>query len=354
MKAIILCAGEGTRLRPLTHTGAKHLIPVANKPVVHYVIEDLIQAGITQIGVIVSPNVENAFKRDLKDGSQWGISIEYIMQLEPKGLAHAASCAKDFVGDDPFVMTLGDNLLEHGAGQYIKKFQEGDANAMVLLYEVDDPSSFGVAKLEGDRIVQLVEKPKDPPSNLAIVGVYMFDKNIFDAINKIKPSWRGELEITDAMQQLIDDGHRVAPATVQGWWHDVGQPNDMLEANRLLLERLDTCLDGDIDENTIIRGRVWVDKSAVVKNSELRGPLVIGPDVRIENSFIGPFSAVGQGCVIENSEVEYSILMEGCTIEGVKRVDHSMIGRNVKVGYKNTLPNAYRLIVGDNSHIELI
>ncbi len=354
MKAIILCAGEGTRLRPLTHTGAKHLIPVANKPVVHYVIEDLIEAGIKEIGVIVSPNVENAFKRDLKDGSQWGISIEYIMQTEPKGLAHAASCAREFVGDDPFVMTLGDNLLEQGMVQYIEKFRQGNVNAMLLLYEVDDPTSFGVAKLDGERIIQLVEKPKDPPSNLAIVGVYMFDKHIFEAIGKIKPSWRGELEITDAMQQLIDDGYMVAPATVQGWWNDVGQPNDMLEANRQLLEKLATCLDGDVDEATIIRGRVWVHKDAVVKNSELRGPLIIGPEARIENSFIGPFSSVGQGCVIEDSEVEYSILMEGCTVQGVKRVDHSLIGRNVKVGYKTTLPKAYRLVLGDNSHIELI
>lgn len=354
MKAIILCAGEGTRLRPLTHTGAKHLIPVANKPVVHYVIEDLIKAGISEIGVIVSPNVENAFKRDLGDGSQWGISIQYIMQAEPKGLAHAAACAQEFVGDDPFVMTLGDNLLEQGIVQYVEKFRNSDVNAMLLLYEVEDPTSFGVAKLDGERIVQLVEKPKDPPSNLAIVGVYMFDKHIFEAIGKIKPSWRGELEITDAMQQLIDDGYMVAPATVQGWWNDVGQPNDMLEANRLLLEKLDTCLDGDIDDATIVRGRVWVHKDAVVKNSELRGPLIIGPEARIENSFIGPFSAVGQGCVIEDSEVEYSILMEGCTVQGVKRVDHSLIGRNVKVGYKTTLPQAYRLVLGDNSHLELI
>lgn len=354
MKAIILCAGEGTRLRPLTHTGAKHLIPVANKPVVHYVIEDLIKAGISEIGVIVSPNVENAFKRDLGDGSQWGISIQYIMQAEPKGLAHAAACAQEFVGDDPFVMTLGDNLLEQGIVQYVEKFRQGNVNAMLLLYEVEDPTSFGVAKLDGERIVQLIEKPKDPPSNLAIVGVYMFDKHIFEAIGKIKPSWRGELEITDAMQQLIDDGYMVAPATVEGWWNDVGQPNDMLEANRLLLEKLDTCLDGDIDDATIVRGRVWVHKDAVVKNSELRGPLIIGPEARIEDSFIGPFSAVGQGCVIEDSEVEYSILMEGCTVQGVKRVDHSLIGRNVKVGYKTTLPKAYRLVLGDNSHLELI
>lgn len=354
MKAIILCAGEGTRLRPLTHTGAKHLIPVANKPVVHYVIEDLIEAGIDQIGVIVSPNVERPFRCELGDGSQWGISIEYILQKEPKGLAHAAACAKDFVGQDPFVMTLGDNLLEHGASRYVEQFKQGDANALILLYRVDDPSAFGVAKLEGDRIVQLVEKPKEPPSDLAIVGVYMFDHHIFDAISKIKPSWRGELEITDAMQQLIDDGHAVAPALVQGWWRDVGKPADMLEANRLLLEKIDPCLDGKIDKASILRGRVWVDKEAVIINSELRGPLIIGPGVRVENSFIGPFTAIGENCTIRGSEIEYSIVMESSTVQGVRRVDHSLIGRNVKVGYKTTLPKAYTLVLGDNSHIELV
>jgi glucose-1-phosphate thymidylyltransferase len=354
MKAIILCAGQGTRLRPLTHTGAKHLVPVANKPVVHYVIEDLVQAGVNEIGVIVSPNVENAFKRDLQDGSKWGIHIEYIMQIEPKGLAHAAACAREFVGEDRFVMTLGDNLLEQGASNYVKEFEQGDANAMILLYEVDDPSSFGVAKLEGNRIVQLIEKPKDPPSNLAIVGVYMFDHHIFEAIEKIEPSWRGELEITDAMQQLIDDGFNVAPALVKGWWRDVGQPSDMLEANRLLLEPLDTCIDGDVDKDTVIRGRVRVEKGAVVRNSELRGPLIIGPDAKIENSFIGPFSAIGEKCTVRDSEVEYSIIMEDSVVEGVRRMDRSLVGRNVTVGYNTKPPKAYQLILGDNSHIELI
>lgn len=354
MKAIILCAGEGTRLRPLTHTGAKHLIPVANKPVVHYVIEDLIRAGISRIGVVVSPNVERAFQRDLEDGARWGISIEYILQREPKGLAHAATCAREFVGAEPFVMTLGDNLLEHGMTPYVERFRRGDVNAMVLLHEVENPSSFGVAVLEGDRIVKLLEKPKVPPSKLAIVGVYMFDHHVFEAIGKIKPSWRGELEITDAMQQLIDDGHAVAPALVQGWWRDVGKPDDMLDANRLMLERLDTCVEGDIDAATVVRGRVRVSQGAVVRHSELRGPLIVGPDVRIEHAFIGPFTAIDQHCTISHSEIEYSIVMEGSTIQGVCRVDHSLIGRNVTVGFKTSLPKVHRLILGDNSHIELV
>lgn len=354
MKAIILCAGEGTRLRPLTHTGAKHLIPVANKPVVHYVIEDLIRAGIRSIGVIVSPNVERAFQRDLEDGTRWGISIEYILQGEPKGLAHAVACAQEFVGDQPFVMTLGDNLLEHGMASYVEKFKKGDANAMVLLHEVDNPSRFGVAVLEGDRIVKLLEKPKVPPSKLAIVGVYLFDRHVFDAIAKIKPSWRGELEITDAMQQLIDDGHAVAPALVQGWWRDVGKPEDMLDANRLMLERVDTRLEGDIDDATVVRGRVRLSAGSVVRHSELRGPLIVGPGVRIEHAFIGPFTAIDQNCTVIHSEIEYSIVMEGSTIQGVSRVDHSLIGRNVTVGYKTSLPKVHRLILGDNSHIELV
>jgi len=354
MKAIILCAGQGTRLRPLTHTGAKHLVPVANKPVVHYVIEDLVRAGINEIGVIVSPNVENAFRNDLKDGGRWGVRIEYIEQLEPKGLAHAAACARQFVGDDRFVMTLGDNLLEQGAAQYVKDFFNNEANATILLYEVDDPSSYGVAKLDGKRIVQLIEKPKDPPSNLAIVGVYMFDKHIFDAIGKIKPSWRGELEITDALQQLIDDGFTVTPALVKGWWHDVGQPSDMLEANRLLLEPLDTCIEGDVDAETVVRGRVRVEKGAVVRHSELRGPLIVGAGTRVENSFIGPFSAIAEGCAIKDSEIEYSIVMEGSSVEGVRRMDRSLVGRNVTVGYNQKPPKTYQLVLGDNSHIELV
>ncbi len=354
MKAIILCAGEGTRLRPLTHTGAKHLIPVANKPVVHYVIEDLVRAGIRQVGVVVSPNVERAFKRNLGDGSRWDAKIEYIVQREPKGLAHAAACAQDFLGDAPFVMTLGDNLLEQGVGAYVERFRREKAHAMVLLHAVDNPSAFGVAKLEGERVVQLLEKPKNPPSNLAIVGVYLFDPSVFEAIANIEPSWRGELEITDAMQRMIDDGLRVVPAQVEGWWRDVGKPEDMLDANRLLLEKIEPRLEGDIDQATTVRGRVWVEAGAVVRQSELRGPLIVGAGTRVERSFVGPFTALAEHCFVQNSEIEYSIVMEHSKVRGVQRIDHSLIGRHVEVGHNDGLPKAYTLILGDNSHVELI
>ncbi len=353
MKAIILCAGEGTRLRPLTHTGAKHLIPVANKPVIHYVIEDLVAAGVDQIGVVVSPNVERSFKRDLEDGAQWGVELGYIMQEEPKGLAHAAACAREFVGEDPFIMTLGDNLFEHGLSGHIDRFRREKPNALIGLYEVEDPSRFGVAKLEDDRVVRLVEKPKDPPSNLAVVGVYAFDRHIFEAIEKIEPSWRGELEITDAIQQLIDDGRTVVPALVEGWWRDVGKPDDMLAANRLMLERLAPANEGRVDEATVVRGNVTLGPGVSVVNSELRGPLIVGADTIIENAFIGPFTAIDRGCTIHESEIEYSIVMEGSTVRGVQRVDHSLIGRNVQVSHKLRPPRAYQLILGDNSTAEL-
>lgn len=354
MKAIILCAGEGTRLRPLTHTGAKHLIPVANKPVVHYVIEYLVEAGIRELAVVVSPNVARAFRRALGDGSRWGVALDYVLQEEPKGLAHAVACARAFVDEEPFVMTLGDNLFEYGLAGAVARFRDESPNALISLYPVENPRAFGVARLEDERIVQLIEKPQEPPSNLAIVGVYVFDPHIFEAIEKIEPSWRGELEITDAIQRLIDDGYTVLPELVHGWWRDVGKPDDMLDANRLVLQRLTPRLEGEVDEASTVRGTVALAPGARVIASELRGPIIVGENTTIEGAFVGPFTAIDRDCVVRACELEYSIVMEGSTIDGVRRVDHSLIGRSVRVTRKERPPRAYRLVLGDNSHAELL
>ncbi|MFN4218337.1 MAG: glucose-1-phosphate thymidylyltransferase, partial [Candidatus Bipolaricaulia bacterium] len=338
MKAIILCAGEGTRMRPLTYTGAKHLIPVANKPVIFYSIEAIAQAGINELGIVVSPHREEEFKLTVGDGSRWGMRISYILQRQPKGLAHAVSCAQEFVGREPFLVYLGDNLLENGVADVVREFERGHANASIVLYEVEDPRSFGVAQLKDGQIIRVIEKPTEPPSNLAIVGVYLFDEKIFDAIREIKPSWRDELEITDAIQRLIDKGYRVVPHLVQGWWKDVGKPDDMLHANRLLLERITTQIEGKLDSRSQIKGRVQVAPGANIINSELRGPLVIGEGAVIEDSFIGPFTAIGPRVTVRQSEIEYSIVMEGSRIEGIGRVDHSLIGRNVQISKKESRP----------------
>ncbi|MCL6643350.1 MAG: glucose-1-phosphate thymidylyltransferase [Candidatus Bipolaricaulota bacterium] len=354
MKAIILCAGEGTRMRPLTYTGAKHLIPVANKPVIFYSIEAVVQAGIKELGIVVSPHREEEFKIAVGDGSRWGVKISYILQHQPKGLAHAVSCAHEFVGRAPFLVYLGDNLLENGVTDFVREFERGHANASIVLYEVEDPRSFGVAQLKDGQIIRVIEKPKDPPSNLAIVGVYLFDEKIFEAIREIKPSWRDELEITDAIQRLIDKGYRVTPHLVQGWWKDVGKPEDMLHANRLLLERIMTQIAGELDGRSQITGRVQIAPGAQIKNSELRGPLVIGEGALIEDSFIGPFTAVGPRVTIRHSEIEYSIVMEGSQIEGIGRIDHSLIGRNVELTRSPVKPKAYKMMLGDNSKVGII
>lgn len=354
MKAIILCAGEGTRMRPLTYTGAKHLIPVANKPVIFYSIEAVAQAGIKELGIVVSPHREEEFQLTVGDGSRWGMKVFYILQHQPKGLAHAVACAREFVGREPFLVYLGDNLLENGVADFVREFERGHANASIVLYEVEDPRSFGVAQLQDGQIVRVIEKPKDPPSNLAIVGVYLFDEKIFDAISEIKPSWRDELEITDAIQRLIDKGYRVTPHLVQGWWKDVGKPDDMLQANRLLLERITPQIEGELDSRSQIKGRVQLASGAKIINSELRGPLVIGAGAIIEDSFIGPFTAIGPRVTIRHSEIEYSIVMEGSTLEGIGRVDHSLIGRNVQISKKDRRPEALSFVLADNSQIKLI
>lgn len=354
MKAIVLCAGEGTRMRPLTYTSAKHLIPIANKPVILYSLETIAAAGIQEIGIIVSPHREEEFKLTLGDGSRWGLKLSYILQHQPKGLAHAVSCAQEFVGREPFLVYLGDNLLEKGVTTFVTEFKRAHASASILLVEVEDPRSFGVAQLQDHQIVRVVEKPKEPPSNLAIVGVYLFDQRIFEAIREIKPSWRDELEITDAIQRLIDKNCRVTPHLVEGWWKDVGRPEDMLHANRLLLEGITTRIAGEVHARSQVTGRVHVAAGAKIVHSELRGPLVIGEDALIEDSFIGPFTAIGPRVQIKESEIEYSIVMEGSRLEGVGRIDQSLIGRNVAIGRKDRRPEALSFVLADNSQVRLV
>ena len=354
MKAVVLCAGEGTRLRPLTYTSAKHLIPVANRPVIHYTLDALREAGITDIGLVVSPNVEAEFEAALGDGSPWGVQISYIRQSDPKGLAHAVDCARDFVGDDPFLVYLGDNLLEQGVTGFVQGYEANPTAAGVMLTEVDDPTSFGVARLENDRVTELIEKPSDPPSNLAIVGVYQFDATIFEAIASLEPSWRGELEITDAIQTLIDDGHRVRPHLVQGWWKDAGKPEDMIDANRLVLEGLaDPQIDSDLPDDVQVAGRVSVAPNVTATNSVLRGPIVIGDGAVIRDAFVGPFTSIGAGVQLHDSEIDYSIVMADATIEGIRRIDHSLIGRNVRLRHRTQPPDAYRFVIGDDGEVDL-
>lgn len=354
MKAVVLCAGEGTRLRPLTYTSAKHLIPVANRPVIHYTLDALREAGVTDIGLVVSPNVEAEFKAALGDGSPWGVRLSYIRQSDPKGLAHAVGCAREFVGDDPFLVYLGDNLLEQGVEAFVRDYEADPTAAGIMLTEVDDPTRFGVVRLEGDRITELVEKPNDPPSRLAIVGVYQFDPSIFDAIDRIEPSWRGELEITDAIQTLIDDGKTVRPHRVQGWWKDAGKPEDMIDANRLVLEGLcDPPIQSDIADDSQISGRVAVAEDVTVQRSVLRGPLVIGEGAVIRDAFVGPFTSIDRNVHLSESEIEYSIVMAEATIEGIRRVDHSLIGRNVRLRHRTQPPDAYRFVIGDDGEVDL-
>ena len=350
----MLCAGEGTRLRPLTHTSAKHLIPVANRPVIEYTLDALREAGLRDVGIVVSPNVEEEFRAALGDGSRFGLQLSYIIQERPRGLAHAVQCAREFVGDEPFLVYLGDNLLEQGVKAFVQAFEGGDANALLLLAEVDDPRRFGVAELRDGRIVRLVEKPKEPPSHLAIVGVYLFDRHIFEAIQSIKPSARGELELTDAVQALIERGHRVKPYLLKGWWKDVGLPEDMLDANRLLLETLEPRIESPVPEDSRVIGRVAIAPGVTIERSELRGPLVVGPGAVIRDSFVGPFTALDRNVVIEESEIEYSIVMAGATIRGTGRIDHSLIGRNVVIGRNERPPETYQFVIGDNSRVQLI
>ncbi len=353
MKGLILSGGFGTRLRPLTYTGAKQLIPVANKPIIFYGIEALVESGIKEIGIIVGETAAE-IRATVGAGKQWGVSIKYIPQESPLGLAHAIKIARGFLGDESFIMYLGDNILKDGVADFTDKFQRNKPDSLILLTEVPNPADFGVALIdEKGGVKKLIEKPKEPPSNLALVGVYLFNGEIFKAIENIKPSWRNELEITDAIQWLLENGRQVESHMVRGWWKDTGKPEDIIEANLLVLEDIQAdnragCVDSTIN------GRVRTSSSAVIERSVIRGPVIIGRDAKVVNSFIGPFSSIGDRVRIENSEIECSVVMEGATIQNVeKRIDRSIIGRNVTINVTDRSPRANKFIVGDQSLIEI-
>ncbi len=351
MKGLILSGGKGTRLRPLTFTQAKQLVPVANKPVLFYGIEALKDAGIKEIGIVVGDTKEE-IQDAVGDGSRWGIGISYIEQEAPLGLAHAVKISEDFLRKETFVMYLGDNILKSGIISLVEEFKEKKPNSLILLTEVPNPQMFGVAELKNGKVVKLVEKPKKPMSNLALVGVYMFDYHIFEAVNAIKPSWRNELEITDAIQYLVDNGYEVHPHLVTGWWKDTGKIEDILDANRLILESINGDIRGKVDKTSEINGQVIVEEGVVVQNSIIRGPVIIGAESEIIDSYIGPFTSIQKKCRIIQTEIEHSIILEGSEIREVgSRIDESLIGREVKIYKCPPKPSAYRFMVGDKSEI---
>lgn len=356
MKGLILSGGKGTRMRPLTYTSAKQLIPVANKPVLQYGIEAIVAAGIEEIAIIVSPETGGEIRKEVGDGSQFGARIDYIEQDEPRGLAHAVLIAEEFMQKAPFVMYLGDNLLQHGITPLVEEYRSIDCNSEILLTPVPDPTQFGVAELGPENVViRLTEKPKKPKSNLALVGVYMFDEHIFDAVKAIEPSWRNELEITDAIQWLIENGFKVHPHIVKGWWKDTGKAADMLEANRTVLDTQEYDVRGEVDGQSRIEGKVVIAEDAQIIGSVIRGPVIIGPRARIEHAFVGPYTSVGSDCVIESSEIENSIVLEGSSIIRVDgRIEESLVGKNVKIGRTKRRPVAYRFMVGDNSEVGIL
>jgi glucose-1-phosphate thymidylyltransferase len=333
-------------------------VPVANKPILFYGIEAMVAAGITDIGVIVG-DTRNEVMAALGDGSQWGAAITFIPQDEPLGLAHCVLIASDFLGGDDFVMYLGDNLLEQDLGAFLDAFAAERASsqppsAQILLKKVPDPHRFGIAELDATgHVVRLVEKPDNPPSDLALVGVYLFDRTIHDAVRAIKPSARGELEITDAIQWLVDEGFRVRQEILTGWWIDTGKLTPLLEANRLLLEKIETRIDGDVDATSVLDGRVVVEAGARIVNSTLRGPLVIGRNTLVADSFIGPFSAIGAGCEVRLSEVEHSVVMEGSKVLDIKRLEDSLIGKETVISRSQIRPRALRLMIGDHCQVDV-
>jgi glucose-1-phosphate thymidylyltransferase len=351
MKGLILSGGKGTRLRPLTYTRAKQLVPVANKPVLFYGIEALVEAGIRSIGVVVGDTADE-IRAAVGDGSPWGIDVTYIEQDAPRGLAHAVLISQDFIKDDPFVVYLGDNLLNKSIRPFVQQFVKERPAAQILLAHVPDPQMFGVAELDGNRVIRLIEKPAKPKSDLALVGVYMFGSEIFDSVQQIKPSLRNELEITDAIQHLIDKGLIVTPHIVDGWWKDTGKLEDILEANRLILEMMESRIDGEIDSDSRIEGNVIIEKGAQIKQSTVRGPAIIGARTQIISGYVGPFTSIMNDVEITDSEIEHSIVMEHSIISELgNRITDSLIGRNVRIYRQPVKPSAYRFMLGDNSEV---
>jgi len=353
MKGLILSGGKGTRLRPLTYTSAKQLVPIANKPILFFGIEALAESEIREIGIVVGDTKQEIVSA-VGDGSRWRVKITYIEQEAPLGLAHAVKISEPFLGSDPFVMYLGDNLVREPLAPMVERFRKERPNAQILLARVPNPQQFGVAELRDGRVVRLIEKPKEPPSDLALVGVYMFDAHVFEAVNAITPSWRGELEITDAIQYLVDHGLTVRPHIIEGWWKDTGKLEDMLEANRIILDAIEPKVEGEVEASEL-HGKVTIEAGAKVVRSVIRGPAIIGKGALIEHSYIGPFTSIGDQVVIRGSEVEHSIILEGATITDIGgRVENSLIGKNVSVYRSEGKPRAFNLMLGDQSQVGLI
>jgi glucose-1-phosphate thymidylyltransferase len=353
VKALVLSGGSGSRLRPITHTSAKQLLPVANKPVLFYGLEAIRDAGITDVGIVVG-DTEPAIREAVGDGGAFGLDATYIRQHAPLGLAHAVLIARDFLGDDDFVMYLGDNFIVGGIAELVDEFLAIRPDAHIMLTPVPDPRQFGVAELDAaGAVVGLEEKPRDPKSDLALVGVYIFTSAVHEAVAQLKPSRRGELEITEAIQWLIDHGRKVRSTTITGYWKDTGNVADMLEVNRMVLEGLEPACRGTVDAATELIGRVEIGSGAEVTESRIVGPVVIGAGARVSGSYIGPFTSVAPDCVIADSEIEYSIVLRGASIQGVRRIEASLIGHNVEVTPAPRVPKAHRLVLGDHSKVQI-
>ena len=354
-KALLTTGGRGTRLRPLTHTKNKHLIPIANKPIIHYALEYLAEAEITEVGIVTrGEGIE--MKDALGTGEEWGLNLTYIPQESPKGLAHVVKISESFIGDSPFVFYLGDNIVVGGIKRFLDEFTESESNCHLVLSEVKDPQRFGVPEIEKDRIIGVEEKPAKPKSNFAVTGIYFYDSNIFQAVNSIKPSKRGELEISDAHQFLLDKGLKITFSEITGWWKDTGKPEDLLEANRLVLDKMsEGNIIGDVDSASEVVGNVVIGKGSVIKNSRIRGPAVIGEGCNIENSFVGPYTSIHDGTKIYDSAVEFSIILRNCVIKGMEqRMDGSIIGDEVEIVRRLERPLTNRFMMADHSRMEIV
>jgi glucose-1-phosphate thymidylyltransferase len=352
VKALVLAGGSGTRLRPITHTSAKQLVPVANKPVLFYGLESIAAAGISEVGIVVGATADE-IRAAVGDGSRFGLDVTYIEQDAPRGLAHAVLVSRDFLGDEDFVMYLGDNFVIGGITELVDDFREYRPDARILLTRVPDPSAFGVAELDAEgQVLRLEEKPAEPRSDLALVGVYLFTPAVHEAVRAIRPSARGELEITDALQHLIDTGRDVRSTVITGYWKDTGNVTDLLEVNRTVLERVETRIDGTVDSSELI-GRVVVEKGASLTGCRVVGPAVIGANTTLTGCYVGPYTSIAEDCRIHDSEIEYSIVLAGARIDGVRRVEASLIGRQAVVTPAPSVPAAHRLILGDHSKVQI-
>lgn len=353
MKALIASGGRGTRLRPLTHTQNKHLIPIANRPILHYAIEAAVDAGIKEIGIVTNADSDEV-PRLIGDGHRWGAAITYIAQSDPLGLAHVVKISESFIGKDKFVFYLGDNMVVGGIRRFIDEFVKSGCSCYLTLAKVKDPERFGVPEIKNGKIIRIEEKPKKPMSQYAVAGIYLYDHHIFEAVKGIKPSARGELEISDAHQYLIEHGHTVGYCEITGWWKDTGKPSDLLEANRLVLDNIEPGIRGEVDAKSVVAGKTVIEEGARIINSVVRGPAIIGKGCVIENSYIGPFTSIGDNTVVRNSEVEYSIVLTECKILDVKiRIEGSLLGNDVEIVEANGKPNVHRFMIGDQSRVEV-